>query len=191
MNSKADKRFVFIDTETGGTNPQKHSLLQIGLVVWDIEKGIIDQSEYYVKSEKYFVTQEAQRINKFNRIEHNRLAQDPKLVIKEMLVFLRQYFNKNDYIPLIGHNVQFDVSFLKEFFNNNNRSFNRYFSHRFIDTYSVYKTLVLVGQINNNLNSSADAFKYFDIKIDNRHSAICDCLATVKLYEKLLSIISK
>lgn len=39
MINKAFNRYVFIDTETGGTIPQKHSLLQIGLVIWDYNDG--------------------------------------------------------------------------------------------------------------------------------------------------------
>ena len=46
-------RILFIDTETGGINPNKHSLLSIGLVVWDQDNGIIYENEFYIKSEKY------------------------------------------------------------------------------------------------------------------------------------------
>ena len=191
MNKKAENRFVFIDTETGGTIPTKHSLLQIGVVVWEYRTGILAHKEFHIKHQEYIITKEAQRINKFNLKFYNENAQLPNKVIDELLCFLRDYFDSNTLIPIIGHNIQFDVGFLKEFFKKNNRSFNQYFSHRMIDTYSVYKTLVLSGKIEENLNSSADVFKYFKIRIDNRHSAIDDCLATVELYEKLLEIISK
>lgn len=191
MIDKSFNRFVFIDTETGGIDPQKHSLLQIGLVIWDANLGIIDQAEWYIKSNHYCFTKHAQSMNKFNLLEHNHFAKEPKTVIKEMLLFLGRYFDKNYFIPLIGHNVQFDVAFLKEFFKKNHRSFNQYFSHRYIDTYSVYKTLVLAGIISHSLDSSADAFNYFKIQVDNRHRAISDCIATVELYTKLLSLLEK
>lgn len=189
MIDKSFNRFVFIDTETGGINPQIHSLLQIGLVVWDANLGIIDQAEWNIKSDHYCFTKHAQLINKFNILEHNLHAKEPKTVIKELIIFLRRYFDNNYYIPIIGHNVQFDVAFLKEFFKKNHRSFNHYFSHRYIDTYSVYKTLVLAGKIVHSLDSSSDAFKYFNIRIDNRHRAISDCIATVELYSKLLTLL--
>ena len=191
MNSKAEKRFVFIDTETGGTIPTKHSLLQIGVVVWEYEIGVLAHKEFHIKHKEYTITKEAQRINKFNLEFYNEHAQAPNKVIDELLCFLEKYFDSNTLIPIIGHNIQFDVAFLKAFFKENNRSFNQYFSHRMIDTYSVYKTLVLSGKIKENLNSSADVFKYFDIRINNRHTAIDDCLATVELYEKLLNIIAR
>ena len=120
---------------------------------------------------------------------HNYIAIEPKEAIDELLKFIYLYFDRNTLIPIIGHNVQFDINFLKEFFKKNHRSYNQYFSHRAIDTYSVFKTLVLAGKITENLNSSSDAFKHFNIKVNGRHSAIGDCIATVQLYEKLINLI--
>ena len=188
MKNKTGSLFLFIDTETGGIIPTKHSLLQIGLAIWDCNNGIVDKIELYIKSKKYVVTKKAQQINKFNEKEHNQKAEPPKIVISKMMEFLRKYFCNEEAIPIIGHNVQFDVSFLKEFFRKNNRSFDRYFSHRYIDTYSLYKSMVLAGRLDD-INSSTDAFRLFNIKVDERHKALDDCIATVQLYETLLHII--
>lgn len=189
MKNNAKHRFVFIDIETGGTIPDKHSLLSIGCIVWDINKGIIGEKELFIFSDKYVITKNARKINHFDENSHNIISKDGNAVILELLNFLYEYFDKKDLIPLIGHNVQFDINFLKVFFKNYNRSFYKYFSHRAIDTYSVYKSLVLINKITENINSSADAFRYFGIKVEKRHSALGDCLATVKLYEKLLEML--
>lgn len=186
----ANNRYVFIDTETGGTDPDKHSLLSIGVCIWDIEYGILDYKEFYVENDEYVITKHAQKMNKFNIYEHEIKAMSQIDVINSLLTFCENYFSKNVAFPLIGHNIQFDVNFLKKLFKNNNRSFNQYFSHRYIDTYSVFKTCVLAGLIDKNIDSSAEAFSYFDIKVEKRHSALGDCIATVKLYEKLISLLS-
>lgn len=189
MKNFSERRFAFVDTETGGIIPGKHSLLSIGVVIWDLEDGIIDKREFYIKNKRYIVTKEAQRINKFDRKSHNEVAEEPKIVIEKLLSFLYKYFPDDTFIPLAGHNVQFDINFLKDFFKKNNRSYNQYFSHRSIDTYSVYKTLVLSQILSDNINSSHDAFSYFNIKVDNRHNALSDCIATVELYEKMIDLI--
>lgn len=189
MKEISNSRFVFIDTETGGTIPEKHSLLSIGLVVWDLANGKIAESEYFIKSDNYVITKEARKINKFNESIHEKIAEEPDIVISKMLSFMNKYFPEGTFIPLAGHNVNFDINFLKVFFKNHNRSYNQYFSHRTIDTYSVYKTLVLSGLIAENLNSSHDAFSYFGIKVSKRHNALSDCLATVELYENLINLI--
>ena len=189
MINKAENRFVFIDTETGGTDPKKHSLLSIGVVVWDKDIGIISQKEFFVKSKQYVVTREAQGINKFDIETHDKFAQDPKTVINELIAFLHNYFPENTAFPVVGHNVQFDINFLKVFFKQNGRSFNNYFAHRSIDTYSIFKAMSIAGLIDKNLNSSTDAFSYFNIKVQKRHSALYDSIATVELFEKLLSLL--
>lgn len=189
MKNISNERFAFIDTETGGVIPGKHSLLSIGIVVWDLSEGIIAQKEFYIKSKRYIVTKEAQRINKFDRVKHNKVAEEPSVVIEKLLSFLYEYFPQNTFIPLAGHNVQFDINFLKAFLKKQNRSYNQYFSHRAIDTYSVYKTLILSHLISENINSSHDAFSYFNIKVDQRHNALSDCIATVKLYENMIQLI--
>lgn len=191
MINYVDDRLAFIDTETGGTDPHKHSLLSIGVVVWDKTDGIIAQKEFFVKSTKYYVTKEAQKINKFNEVSHNEVAQKPKEVINGLITFLKAYFPENTGFPVAGHNIQFDINFLKEFFKENGRSFNNYFAHRSIDTYSIFKVMSMAGLIDKNINSSADAFSYFGIKVQQRHSALYDCIATVELFEKLLSLLGK
>ena len=67
MKNSIGKKLLFIDTETGGIDCGKHSLLSIGLVVWDNDQGIIDSTEILIKNKEYVVTKEAQRINKFLR----------------------------------------------------------------------------------------------------------------------------
>ena len=191
MINYVDDRLVFIDTETGGTDPLKHSLLSIGVVVWDKTNGIIAQKEFFVKSTKYYVTKEAQRINKFDIELHNKVAKDPKEVINGLIAFLKDFFPENMGFPVVGHNIQFDINFLKVFFKTNGRSFNKYFAHRSIDTYSIYKAMSMAGLIDKNLNSSSDAFAFFNIRVQQRHSALSDCIATVELFEKLLSLLEK
>lgn len=189
MKNHSNERFAFIDTETGGVLPEKHSLLSIGIVIWDLSEGIIAQKEFYIKSKRYIVTKEAKKINKFDRAWHDKVAEEPSIVIEKLLSFLFDYFPRDTFIPLAGHNVQFDINFLKTFFKKQNRSYNQYFSHRVIDTYSVYKTLILSNLISENINSSHDAFSYFNIQVAQRHNALSDCTATVKLYESMINLI--
>ena len=184
--NKHNNRYVFIDTETGGTNPEKHSLFSIGLIVWDVHKGIIAEKEFFVASKEYRQTKESKRVNKINVEEHNKIAIPPNQVISEMLEYLGEYIEDEETFHIIGHNVQFDIGFIKYLFKECNKSYDKYFSHRSIDTYSVYKTLEISGKIDDSIESSDDAFAYFGIVVDGRHSAIGDCRATVKLYEKLI-----
>jgi len=183
------KKVIFVDTETGGQIPGKHSLLSVALVLWDKENGIEDSIELFKFSEVYTYTEEAIRINKFNQLEHNMKAIDGYQVLKSIDVFCNKHFPEHYLIPLGGHNVQFDVNFLKNLYNSYNRSYNKRFSHRILDTYSISRFLVDSCLLEIDLLSSTKLFKHFGINVENRHSAIDDAKATALLYEKMIELL--
>ena len=159
-------RLLFIDTETGGLDPEKHSLLSVGFVVWDSALGECCSAEYHLKNENYCITKTAQKIKE-------------------------TYFADYAAIPLAGHNTQFDVQFIKKMFKDNHRSFDNMFLHRIVDTYSILKFLQDAGIITDGINSSAQAFKFFEITVDGRHTALGDARATMRLYEKMIQLLQE
>lgn len=182
-----DDRLLFIDTETGGLDPEKHSLLSLALVVWE-NLEIIDSQEFLINDGVLSATKEALAINKIDLEKHKRSAISSYKAIDEILSFINHHFPGQKKITLAGHNVHFDVSFLKAFFSKNNEDFSKYFSHRIIDTSSILHYLYLSGQIGKKAVSSDDAFNLFDIKVEGRHTALGDAVATAKLFNKLLQI---
>lgn len=179
-------RLLFIDTETGGLDPQKHSLLSIGVVVWDASEGELFSDEYYIRSEKYSVTKTAARLNHFNEYIQRELALDPDCVVEKLIAIKEQYFREYPSIPLAGHNVSFDIQFIKMMFSSCGRSFEKLFSHRSVDTYSIIKYLSDCKLLPAEINSSAKAFKYFNISVNGRHTALGDARATMQMYYKMI-----
>ena len=182
-------RLLFIDTETGGLDPLKHSLLSIGVVVWDKKSGELFSDEYYIYSDNYVVTKSATRINHFNLTEHNLHAVAPTIVVQKLFKIRDKYFDKDGLLPLAGHNVTFDIQFIKQLFFQCGRSYEKLFSHRAVDTYTVIKFLTDCQLIPNSISSSASAFKYFNITVEGRHTALGDARATMQLYSKALLLI--
>ena len=158
-------RLLFIDTETGGLNPDKHSLLSFAMVVWE-DMEIIDSKEILINDGQLAATEEALSINKIDIGKHKEIAISSSEAIEEITFFIRKYFPEQKNITLVGHNVHFDTSFLKTFLSKNNKNFNSFFSHRIIDTSSILYYLYLTGQIKQKAISSDDAFKLFDIKVE-------------------------
>lgn len=198
---KADK-ILFIDTETGGTDPASHSLLSLGLVVWKASEAssrpesgsspgpIIATTEILI-NDNLQTTEKALAINNINLEKHSRKALAPDAAIQKIDKFLDDHFSKDEKITLGGHNINFDVNFLKSFFTRNNHSFENRFSHRSVDTSAILYYLYLSGKIKRKLTASQDAFDYFGITIDGRHTALGDALATAKLFSTLLSILDR
>jgi DNA polymerase-3 subunit epsilon len=180
-----EDRLLFVDTETGGLNPEKYSLLSLGMVVWE-NMEIVDSRELLINDGKLSVTEEALSINKIDIEKHKKLAISSSQAIEEIFLFISKYFPNQRKITLAGHNVQFDVNFLKKFFSQNNQDFSKFFSHRIIDTSSILYYLYLAGYIKQKAISSDDAFDLFEIRVKGRHTALGDAIATAELFNKLL-----
>lgn len=186
-----NKQLLFIDTETGGLNPEIHSLLSLALAAWDSNSGLIDTCEIYFNHDKYSITNKATEINKIN--ESNISYMDnfisPDHAIKEIEWFCKKNFLEPNSIVIAGHNVAFDISFLKKLYSNQRSNYNARFSHRFVDTHSIMYYLQMVNRLPEYLKlDSSNAFDYFGLHVKNRHTALGDALATVKLFEALLSL---
>ena len=81
---------------------------------------------------------------------------------------------------------QFDVGFIKGMYSRTGVSFNKTFSHRVLDTHSILRYLFYTGVIDVDISSSAKAFQYFGVKVNDRHTALGDVIATVELFEKMI-----
>lgn len=184
-------RLLFIDTETGGLDPQKHSLLSIGVVVWDAFEGELFSDEFYVNSEKYNVTKTAARLNHFDESVQHYSSLDPECIVEKLISIKEEYFKEYPSVPLAGHNIAFDIQFMKTMFSSCGRSFEKLFSHRSVDTYSIIKYLSDCNLLPEEINSSAKAFNYFSITVCGRHTALGDARATMQLYAKLISILKE
>lgn len=183
-------KLLFIDTETGGMNPNKHSLLSVAMVIWNNTK-IVDSTELLINDGQLIVTDEALAINKINIEEHKKSAISPSQAIEKIFQFITKHFPQQKEITIAGHNVHFDVSFLKNLFTQNKKDFNNFFSHRIIDTSSILHYLYLAGHIKQRAISSDEAFALFKIEVEGRHTALGDAVATAKLFNKLLYIQKK
>lgn len=183
------EKLLFIDTETGGLDPGKHSLLSVALVVWEDEM-VIDSMEVLINDGLLNVTPEALAINKIDLEQHRQTALAPAEAMEKLLAFIEKHFPGRGKITLAGHNVHFDIAFLKSFFSANNKDFSEYFSHRIIDTSSILHYLYLAGTLKQKAISSDKAFELFDIKVEGRHTALGDAIATARLFTKLLRLMN-
>lgn len=186
-----DERILFLDTETGGVDPANSSLLSIGLAYW--HNGKIEDTcelllqEYRTKPLKNY----ALKINKINILEHNLHALKSEDAKDELLNFLTKNFPLSQPIVIAGHNIRFDIGFLKYFLKKHKIKFEPLFSHRSIDTASIMFFLYYSGKISEKFTSSDQAFRYFNIDIPQRHTALADAIAAAKLFNAQIEFIKE
>lgn len=177
---------LFIDTETGGLNPVKHSLLSIAFITWNGQE--LKKDSFYVKQKKYFITKEAYQINKINI----NLIKDCSVEKNEIIKYLREIkhcFFSDGKITLAGQNVNFDYKFLKRLYEEENEDFTQDFSYRVLDVSSILKFLYIAKKLPKDISALDDAIQYFDIPITVRHTAMADCEATLKVFEEILKLV--
>lgn len=145
------------------------------------------RGELLLKAKEYNVTTTAQKINHFDLQKHSEQAKSAHEIIS-FFHSVNDAFFEGKGIQLAGHNTQFDVQFIKKLFADNHRSYEKTFSHRIVDTYSILRFMRDAKKIELESLTSAKAFSYFGIKVEGRHSALGDAEATMRLYEKLLGV---
>ncbi|MCE9592822.1 MAG: 3'-5' exonuclease [Planctomycetes bacterium] len=185
-------KLLVVDTETGGTDPRRHSLLTVGAVVWD-QGEIGEELGLRVLERELVVDPEAMAINRIDLAEHHRDALEPRLAAIELVKFVeRNFVGSKGPEPAVvcGHNVAFDVAFLKRLFEQAELPYDKCFSHRTLDTASVLRFLALAGRIPAEWVGSSKAFAHFGIRFSRnaRHTATADARATARLLNRLLDL---
>jgi DNA polymerase III alpha subunit (gram-positive type) len=181
---------LFVDTETGGLDPQIHSLLSVAFCIWR-DGTIIPSKEWYIKQPHYVVTSEALEINKIDLVKIQTSGVTPaEFIAQSGQWLLDNGISKEDFpIVLGGHNVQFDADFLEANFG---VQFMESFSHRCVDTASLIRFLCDVGKLPAELmsGSSAKAMDFFKLNSESeRHSAAADIKGTAELYNELIKLV--
>jgi len=182
---------LVLDTETGGVDSARDSLLALGAVVWR-DGEILDELALNLLHEPYVVTARALEINGIDLVAHSRTAEPPAMALDRFNAFLAKHFqdqlNQRAKLVLAGHNIGFDVRFLRQFYLGADAEFDEIFDRHTIDTASLLHYLALAGLVPDDLVGSDRAFRYFNVSFDpeERHTALGDARATARLLTELV-----
>ena len=189
-------KIIFIDTETGGVNPEKAALIQLSGII-RIDKKDVEKFNFYIKPfENSEVTEKALEVQgrTLEELKTDKYVEE-KEVYKQFIKLLDKYIDKydrTDKFIVAGYNVRFDVDILKAFFqrHGNNFLFSYLDSSMLDPLYSI--RLLQIAEVlpvleNNKLETWC---KHFGIELKT-HDSLEDIEATKKLIGKLISLIRK
>ena len=189
-------KIIFIDTETGGVNPEKAALIQLSGII-RIDKKDVEKFNFYIKPfENSEVNEKALEVQgrTLEELKTDKYVEE-KEVYKQFVNLLDKYIDKydrTDKFIVAGYNVRFDVDILKAFFqrHGNNFLFSYLDSSMLDPLYSI--RLLQIAEIlpvleNNKLETWC---KHFGIEL-KAHDSLEDIEATKKLIGKLISLIRK
>lgn len=187
-------RVMIFDTETGGLDPEIHSVFSVGALVGDLETGkIIDQFEALHKLptiEDYKFTAKAIEIHSITPSQ----AFNEGLTTEEICNKFVDLWHNHGAQILGGHNANYDVRMMSyQMFKIKPQQFEANFTYRMLDSLPVMR--LFTG--NDNVKSGAtltQAVKALNIDMSEYgknkfHAALFDSICCFKILHKFRSIL--
>ena len=164
---KTDNSYIAIDLETTGLNPKTERIIEIERRGWK-DGTVVQTYSTFVNPERELDA----RIRELTGICDDDLKDAPVLdtVLPELLEFCGE-------LPLLGHHVIFDFSFLKRAAVNRKYTFE----HAGLDTLKICRHFMPEEEKKN----LAAACRYFSVDPGESHRALSDALAAHHLYQEL------
>lgn len=163
-------QYAILDIETTGLSPASEKITEIAIFIHD-GKQIVDEFVSLINPERKI----PYRIIQMTGINNQMVEHAPKFfeVAKQLVEILTDKI-------IVGHNVRFDFGFIRSEF----KSLGYDFQSQTLDTIKLSRKLI-PGRRSYGLGNLCK-----DLEIENsaRHRAAGDAMATVKLFELLLSI---
>lgn len=162
--------FVALDLETTGISPTLDRIIEIGAV--KIIDGVMEgQIKTFINPRMHIDA----RITELTGIDDEMVKDAPELdeILEDVFEFIGD-------LPLLGHNILFDYSFLKHAAEQKKIPFEK----KGIDTLRIAR--VVLPELES--KKLTDLCKYFQIDPGNSHRAYDDALSAMQLYSCLCEV---
>ncbi|MGI5900996.1 MAG: type I-E CRISPR-associated endoribonuclease Cas2e [Desulfitobacteriia bacterium] len=164
--------YIVLDVETTGLSSHEHEIIEIGAVM--VQQKEITQNFHAIVKTTTEIPPSIKELTGLSNEEIYQEGKDLRTVLLEFLKFV-------DNLPVVSHNADFDYAFLRAACQ---RCELPLFSNYCIDTLALSRRLV--RDVENYKLSTL--LSYFEIEANDLHRSINDCLATKKLYDKLIEL---
>lgn len=181
--------YLVVDTETGGLDPDTHSLLTMHLTALDEDFNFIEEISIAIKHNYYVCTAEALEKNKINLTVHHKIAIPVSEAQSELDKFLSRNYDGKNRLILVGHNPSFDKDFLLANFDST--VWKKVVSYHMLDTVTLGLLLKLKKRITKYQSLSLEPLSKtlgIESPFDGFHTARGDVDAVRLLIKKILEI---
>ena len=186
-------KYIAFDCETTGLD-DKSNLLTVSFIILDNNLVKKDSLNISLKQNNgYYVNPYALEINKIDIIKHHNTSLDLIDARKVLLSFLDKNYHSFNLIP-IGHNIHFDIKFIKKSGLLTDTEWSKYISCNVLDTISVAQFLKLSGKLHERTSLSLiNLCNSFNLERneDLEHSSEYDIEMTIKLLKHFLNLENK
>lgn len=169
QDSRYPDTYVVIDLETSGINPEKDEIIELGAILVE-EKEISDRFSILVRP-RNAITPMIEELTGITNLMLQEEGIESSEAMQRFMDFVRD-------LPIVSHNVDFDLGFIRRTCANYNFPL---LTNRSIDTLALSRRMV--KQVVNYKLSTLAA--YFSIITIQTHRSLYDCEMTYQLFEKL------
>jgi DNA polymerase III epsilon subunit-like protein len=195
---------LFVDAETTGLDPIRHRIIQISADFYSDEekidsfscrisynepesisrymfRGAVDVGAYLVNGQRFVVT---------STIGSTPISESE--AIMHFANFLLGLKEKHDKFNVGGHNIHFDVSFLKATCERHNiDGIEQLIGYRYVDVAAIGLMLNDAELIKLDKVNSENLAKFFSLEYAKKHDAIIDNEVTAKTYFAMKNLIKE
>ena len=183
---------IVLDTETGGLDPAVQSILSLAASPFGTVGG---HFHVFIKEPEIVANQSALNINKIDLDWLRAHGVEPAPAVLALETYLTGLFgpiNPKNRIVLIGHNVGFDVGFLKRLYRmaGQEKRYDAIYSYRTLDTAAIARFLILAGVLPLTEASGAALGKFFKCEPTTEHDALADAISTWHTLRHLIRLVT-
>jgi DNA polymerase III epsilon subunit-like protein len=142
-------KYIFIDTETTGLEPERHSIHQLSIIYDNVATGDHRRFNVYIRPlEGRLIAEEALAIGNvtLDELKSYPPQEESFAKFKKFMDGIIDPFNSQDKALFLGYNVKFDRDFVKEWIKINEsqgRSFGHWFFHHCIDIQPIARVALI------------------------------------------------
>ncbi len=194
MEMQINDTYFVLDTETGGLDPNTHSLMEIAGVV--VKNGkIVYEYSTLVKSRngKYSCGEYARKLHGITDEMCEENGKEPYEIVADLYGIKNKFFNGSP-MTIVAHNAAFDISFVKQMYNEEfgpcrekpiyeklkRADYDSVFARNAIDTATMALILRSFNKLPFDRCSLDNILKFYNLEVpqEKRHTALGDARQT-------------
>jgi len=180
FEAKRPDGLIFVDTETGGLDPNVHAIVEIAFAVTDLDGNNISKKMDFKVLSQGIITPEAAKINKYDEEVWGKEA----INFKDFMNIFNYCFTNDKRFQWAGSNPKFDYDFIAASCIRDNIKFEpSLFSHHFLDVGSMCWPLFYSSKTLGIRQS--DLSTYFNLG-EQKHGAAADVDQCIKIYQRFI-----
>jgi DNA polymerase III epsilon subunit-like protein len=187
-------KYFIVDCETTAPPHKNGTLLTVYADLLDENFKVIDSIDLKIRPDDgiYRVDPYSMQVNGIDLVKHHKKATKESKASGSLQDFICRNNMGQQRLVVIGHNVSFDISFLKRLITA--KFWDQNFSRKVIDTGSIAEFLCLTGLLPNSeqMNCSLKGLaEHFGFSYDGAHEAKFDVQLTLNVLKRLLALVKE